>query len=169
MVWQVSSIPTTPEPPPQPGSETDASLYERLCAAIDGGEVTLAFDLRRLRQGDSPVAIQADGNVWFLPSALAVVGGWLAVGKYTDIPSWEVGVPLLVAAVVIHLTVARRYVERRLEKRVAVFARKDVASWRRLWKFGGVMLERGGATPARCAAPDGNWFEFARRLEPKSG
>jgi hypothetical protein len=171
MVWQLSPIqpaplPPAPVPPPAP-RETDESLFDRLRAAMNAGQVSLRLDFKRLRQGDSPVANQADGNVWFIASGAAVALAWLATGKLTHIPGWMVGGPVLLAAIALHFKVARPYVSRRIEKRVYDTGIKDIANWRKLWRFGGVAVVRtDGSAPAECVAPDGNWFEFARRLPP---
>jgi hypothetical protein len=188
MVFQLSSAPTAPAPPP----ETDASLFERLRAGIEHGQVTLDLDFKRLRQGDSPVSVSAYANLWFLGSVVAIVVSSLTTGMILAPPDahhtavaganrsalmgqlfallaggWISGAIVLVLAVIAHIKFARPLVNQRIEKRVLTDALKDVAEWRKLWRFGGVALRRGNNTviPA-CRAPDGNWFDFTRRLPP---
>jgi hypothetical protein len=130
-------------------------LFRELRRLIELGTLRLELDVARLDHIDSPVAVEADSNIW--------VYGLIAV---CAVAFWQGGTGPGVAAIgislVLYFTVARAYVRRRLTRRVHERALGDGEVWRRLWRFGGVTLV--GDRGVRCAAPEGNWMALVRSL-----
>ena len=112
------------------------------------------FDLARLDHVDSPVAVEADSNIWICGLiAICAVVFW----QEGALP----GVAAIVVSLLLYLTARRAYVRRRLIRRVHERALGDGKVRRRLWRFGGVTLVE-GTEP--CTAPHGNWMALVRRL-----
>lgn len=141
-----------------PAQESAAELLAALRQLAMAQEVEIRIEPKRLNHIDSPVAVEADGNIWaygFLVAA--VLAGWqwgLLVGGAT-----------LVLGVLVYMTVGRAYVHRRIERRVRQDALADLAKWRKLWRFSGLTLvaaRRPGV--AVCASPEGNWIAFVRAV-----
>jgi hypothetical protein len=136
----------------EPGEQ---DLFRELRRLVARGTLRLELDLARLDHIDSPVAIEADSNIW--------VYGLIAVCAAVF---WQEGALPGVAASAVSLllysTAGRSYVRRRLIRRVHERGLGDGEVWRRLWRFGGVTLVAEGAE--RCAAPHGNWMALVRRL-----
>src|SRR5437899_4502449 len=132
-------------------------LFRDLRRLIERGELRLELDIERLDHIDSPVAVEADSNIW--------VYGLIVV---CAVAFWQGGTRPGMAAIaislVLYFTVARAYVRRRLRRRVHERALGDGELWRRLWRFGGVTLV--GARDVRCAAPEANWMALVRSLAP---
>jgi hypothetical protein len=122
------------------------------------GRLELHIDPRPLGHIDSPVASEADGNIWIY-ATLAVAGALLL---------WRGLIASLVASalgVAIYFTVGRTYVHRRIERRVRDKALVNLDSWRKLWRFRGLTLvAKGRPDLGACASPDGNWMAFVRAL-----
>lgn len=130
-------------------------LFRELRRLIECGKLRLELDLARLDHIDSPVAVEADSNIWVYGLiVVCAVAFWLG----GTVP----GVAAIAVSLVLYFTVARAYVRRRLTRRVHERALGDGEAWRRLWRFGGVTLVDEGA--ARCAAPEGNWMALVRGL-----
>jgi hypothetical protein len=53
-------------------------------------------------------------------------------------------------------------VHRRIERRVRQDALADLDKWRKLWRFGGLILASAERPEAACASPHGNWMAFVR-------
>lgn len=143
---------------PSAGAESAAELLATLRRLCRDGKVELRIDAKRLDHMDSPVASEADGNIW----AYAVVG--LALGFW-----WWQGMAAALAALVLgivaYLTLGRAYVHRRIERRVRERALESLETWRKLWRFKGLTLVADGhAGTAVCASPDDNWMAFVRKL-----
>lgn len=123
------------------------------------GRLEIRIDPGPLGHIDSPVASEADGNIW--------VYGFIALAM--GLLLWRGVVPallLLAAGVVVYLTLGRAYVYRRIERRVRDKALISLETWRKLWRFPGVTLaakDRPGI--ASCASPEGNWMAFVRSLD----
>jgi hypothetical protein len=134
-------------------------LLRGLRGLIESGAVRLELDLGKLDQMDSPVAVEADSNIWVygaIPFCALV---------FWQFGLWP-GLASIAAGLALYFTVGRAYVRRRLAVRVHERALRNSELWRRLWRFGGVMLID-AANGARCAAPDGNWMALVRaRVEP---
>jgi hypothetical protein len=144
--------------PPAPPAETAEDLLRRLRTLIAEGRVSLAIDPRRLNHMDSPVVVEADTNIWLYGLLAASAVFWWAGGM-------PAGLGALAISIGIYATAGRRYVRRRIERRVHAVALYDVAAWRKLWRFGGVALSAGQGPAARsCAAPAGNWMAFVREM-----
>jgi len=140
---------------------TGQSAGELLAALRRGlaeGSVDLHVEPKRLNHIDSPVAFEADGNIWAY-AALFIAGAlWWRWGM---VP----GLAALALGVIVYLTVGHAYMYRRIERRVRGAALDDLDKWRKLWRFSGLTLtakDRQDVAP--CASPDGNWMAFTRAL-----
>jgi hypothetical protein len=122
------------------------------------GRLELRIDPRPLGHIDSPVASEADGNIWIY-ATLAAAGA---------LSLWRGLVPALVALALgfaLYFTVGRAYVRRQIERRVRDKALVSLDRWRKLWRFRGLTLvAKGRPDLADCASPDGNWMAFVRAL-----
>jgi len=135
-------------------------LFREMRRLIEHGKLRLELDLARLDHIDSPVAVEADSNIWVYGLiAVCAVAFWLG--------GTGPGIAAIAISLVLYFTVARAYVRRRLIRRVHERALGDGEVWRRLWRFGGVTLV--GDRDARCAAPEGNWMALVRTLATCSG
>jgi hypothetical protein len=140
------------------------ALFRELRALLARGRLRLELDLARLDHMDSPVAVEADSNIWVYGAiAVCAVVFW-QFGTYP-------GLAAIAVSLALYFTVARRYVRRRLVRRVHERALGDGEIWRRLWRFGGVTLveEGNGNADGRCIAPQGNWMALVRRLAVNPG
>ena len=144
----------------KPGATTAQESADELLAALRrlaaAKDVEIRIEPKRLNHMDSPVAVEADSNLWaygFLVAAIVVGWRWgLAAGAAT-----------LAFGVLVYLTLGRVYVYRRIERRVRREALEDVVKWRKLWRFSGLTLvAAGGPGIAACASPEGNWMAFVR-------
>lgn len=136
--------------------ETADALLARLRRLDRDGRIEIVIDPRHLDHIDSPVASEADGNIWIYGLILlaVVAGGWKGV---------VAGLAVGAAGVVLYLTVGRAYKHRRIVRRVRERGLESVETWRKLWRFQGLVLQakdRPGL--ADCASPDGNWMGFVR-------
>ena len=144
--------PSDAEAPP----ETADALLARLRRLDRDGRIEIVIDPRQLDHIDSPVASEADGNIWVYGLILlAVLAGW-----------WK-GVPLGFAAAalgaVLYVTAGRAYRHRRIVRRVRARGLESLETWRKLWRFPGLVLKaRDRPGLADCASPDGNWMGFVR-------
>jgi hypothetical protein len=139
-------------------SEAGASageLLRTLRRLLAEGRVALATDAGRLKDLDSPVVVEADTNIWVYSGVAAALAGW---GRWGG----QAALGIAALGALVYATLGRRYVRRRLERRVREEALMDLERWRRLWRFGGVSLSAPGLPD--CRAPEGNWMEFVRRL-----
>jgi hypothetical protein len=143
-------------------SQTAPETAEALLAALrrlEGeGRLVLRIEPGLLTHMDSPVASEADGNIWVYGFLAAAGALWL----------WRGAVPGLVAfgvGLAVYLTLGRRYMHRRIERRVREQALASLDTWRKLWRFRGLTLSaRDRPGLADCASPDGNWMGFVREL-----
>lgn len=145
------------DPSPAPGDSAEALLAA--LRRLDGeGRLEIRIEPRHLGHIDSPVASEADGNIW--------VYGCLAVACALFL--WRGILPGLVGlglGVAVYFTLGRAYIHRRIERRVREKALESLETWRRLWRFRGLTLrarDRPGLVD--CASPDGNWMAFVRAL-----
>lgn len=135
-------------------------LFRELRGLVARGVLRLELDFARLDHIDSPVAVEADSNIWVYALILACVAVFWWGGPW-------LGAPAVAVALALYFTAGRRYVRRRLTRRVHELALADGEAWHRLWRFGGITLvhgQGGDGQEARCAAPDGNWMALVRRL-----
>ncbi len=143
-------------------AETGPETAEALLAALrrlDGeGRLVLRIDPAFLAHMDSPVASEADGNIW--------VYGFLAVAMALFL--WRGVVPglaALAAGLAVYFLLGRPYMHRRIERRVRERALGSLETWRKLWRFRGLTLSaKDRPELADCASPDGNWMAFVRAL-----
>jgi len=137
---------------PPPG-DSPGDLLVALRRLIAEGKVELAVEPKRLNHIDSPVAFEADGNIWAY--------GFLALATVAYFVSGVAAAGVCLAlGVAVYLTLGRAYVHRRIEHRVRGAALTDLDTWRKAWRFAGLTLRRADGT--LCASPDGNWMAFVR-------
>ncbi len=137
-----------------------ADLFRELRRLVASGTLRLELDLARLDHIDSPVAVEADSNIWVYGLLVICVAVFWQAGP---VP----GVVAIAVSLVLYFTLGRRYVRRRLRRRVHERALGDGEIWQRLWRFGGITLvadEAGTGGTQRCVAPQGNWMALVRRL-----
>jgi hypothetical protein len=144
-------VPDLSETPPEA-----AQLLAALRRLAGERKIDIEVDPRRLNHIDSPVASEADGNIW-------VYG---AVGIAALLLWWKGPVPavaVLAVGALLYLTLGRAYVHRRIERRVREKALNDLEVWRKLWRFPGLRLRVAAASEITdCASPEGNWMAFVR-------
>lgn len=151
---------------PRPPDEADVALQE-LRRLHQAGAVAIKIDDKRLRHIDSPVVLESDSVRWLYGIVAATAAAWYFLGTYY-------GVGVAVVGGLIYATLVRRIVHRKLEQRVETVAMADTSTWRKLWRFGGIVLiaenQPGGG---RCEAPKDNWMAFVNGLaggkEPAAG
>jgi len=144
------------ETPAMPSGDSAAELLVALRRLAVAQQVEIRVEPKRLNHIDSPVAYEADGNIWaYAFLAAAALAGW----------RWGVlaGGATLALGIVVYLTLGRAYVHRRIERRVRGDALESLEKWGKLWRFGGLTLIAAGRRDvAACASPDGNWMGFVR-------
>jgi hypothetical protein len=140
-----------------PSVESETELLARLDALVEARQITLALVRGKLGHLDFPLALEADGNRWAYPLFLVAGITWWQFGT-------ALGIAAMAAAAVIYQTLGRAYMARRLERRIRERGLKETETWRRLWRFGGVILipAEGGRAP--CQGPDGNWMALVRAV-----
>jgi hypothetical protein len=139
-------------------TETDAGLFADLRRLHAAGALALELDHRRLSHIDSPVAVEAESN-------RIVYGGLVLTGLVWWFFGAWVGMAVAAACLLFYLTFGKADVRRRTARRVEERALADLAAWRKLWRFGGVVLVA-RHDRRRCAAPQDNWMQFVRELGP---
>jgi hypothetical protein len=132
---------------------TDAEYLPELRRLIVDGRVRLDFDAKHLRGMDSPVAIEAETGRW----ALVMV---VVVGLAFWWQGWQAGLAAGVVMAAIYLTLGRRRMADNLRKRIMEKALHDITTWRKLWRHGGVSLQRQTPGTATCQAPGDSWIRF---------
>lgn len=142
-------------------TRTDTELLAALRASLRAGTVELRLDARRLDLVDSPVSVQAESTRWLYGMVVATGAAWWWGGQVA-------GLAVAAASVGCWFLWVRRDVARRIRRRVETVALDDAATWRRLWRHGGLALGLAGGGAA-CAAPDGNWMQFVRDLDRAAG
>jgi hypothetical protein len=104
---------------------------------------------------DSPVNVEAEGNQWAYSIVALTLVLAIALG-------YKVGLAVGLLGIVLYYTVAMHVMRGRIRRRVHETALRELALWRKLWRFGGVALAATADSGRRCAAPEGNWHEFVR-------
>ena len=147
----------------QPTSGQSAGeLLAALRRGVAEGRVDLRVEPKRLNHIDSPVTVEADGNIWAYAALFIAAVLWWRWGTVS-------GLAALALGVVVYLTLGRAYMYRRIERRVRGAALDDLEKWRKLWRFSGLTLtakDRRDLAP--CASPDGNWMAFTRALSAEA-
>lgn len=139
--------------------ESASELLAALRRMQTDGKVELRIVPRELHHIDSPVTVEADGNIWAYAFLFAAALVWWEWGM-------AAGLATLGAGVVIYLSFGRAYVYRRIERRVREDALHDPEKWRKLWQFRGLTLVATARSDvAACTSPDGNWMAFTRDLK----
>lgn len=138
-----------------PTEETAEKLFSTLHRLRADGKVALRLDYKRLSHMDSPVGSEADGNIWAYGCLALTAAAWWFRG-------WQVAVAIAVAGVLAYFTLGRLYMHRRIRRRVDDKGLADLALWRRMWNFGGIVLVP--TAGEECAAPQGNWMALVRNL-----
>ena len=154
---------------PRPLDEADVALQE-LRRLHQAGAIAIKIDDKRLRHIDSPVVRESDSVRWLYGIVAVTAAAWYFLGMYY-------GIGVAVVGGLAYATLVRRMVHRRLEQRVETVALADTSTWRKLWRFGGVVLiaqaQPGGQQGGRCEAPKDNWMTFVNGLaggkEPAAG
>jgi hypothetical protein len=139
---------------PPPDSET--ALLRQLDELVAAGRIALAIDRRKLTHIDFPLGLDSDGNLWAYPLVLASALAWWFGGIW-------IGLGAAVAAAAIYQIFGRAFMARRLERRIRERGLKNTETWRKLWRFGGVVLTPADGPP--CQGPDGNWMALVRATE----
>jgi hypothetical protein len=109
---------------------------------------------------DFPLGLEADGNRWAYAIVILVVAIWWFLGIYA-------GVGSAIAGFALYQTFGQRYVERRLQARIHDRGLAEIDTWRKLWRFGGVVLTD-RATGKTCLGPEGRWMAFVQDMSPPS-
>jgi len=152
--------PVAPAPPTAAAPavvETAEELFQKLQALHAAGRFRVELDTKHLIKIDSPVSVEAEGNIWVYGFAAASVVLGFALG-------WTIGLAAGGLGIVFYLTLGKAFISRRIERRVREKALAELSLWRKLWSYGGVVLATTSEGSERCAAPDGNWLEFVRSL-----
>lgn len=136
---------------------SDSELLSALRASLREGRVELRLDAIRLDKQDSPVSVQAESTRWLYGLILASAAAWWWGGP-------AAGLAAGAASIACWFLWVRRDVARRIRGRVETVALDDTTTWRQLWRHGGLALVAPGGVA--CAAPDGNWMQFVRDLDP---
>jgi hypothetical protein len=107
-------------------------LFRELRALLARGKLRLELDLARLDHIDSPVAVEADSNIWVYGAIAVCAAAFWQGGTYP-------GIAAIAISLALYFTVARRYVRRRLVRwwRRALVAPRTAASRRRAigWRW----------------------------------
>jgi hypothetical protein len=137
-------------------AESATDLFRELLQFYRGGRVALRCDFKRLQHIDSPVAREADGNIWaYAVLAAAVIALWRG--------GWWVALAVAAAGVAVYFSAGQAYVRRRIRRRIDEHALMSLDDWQRLWRFGGIeLVPQDGGAP--CPAPQGNWMALVRGL-----
>jgi hypothetical protein len=156
--------PAPPENPrpavAQPSGPDERELLARLRALHEAGRVTVTVNRAKLTHMDFPLGLEADGNIWVYGMVPVIIAIWWFLGIYAGIGSGVVGY-------LIYRTLGHRYIERRLLARIHDKGLGEIDNWRKLWRFGGVILTD-AATGETCLGPEGRWMGFVQAVDAKS-
>ena len=137
-------------------AQEDEQAYDRLCAAIESGQVRVFSDPRVLDFSGSPVHRPWDH---LLPLTVLMTLALLIL----LLAGVVVGIIVTTLFVFAHLYGNRHYVAWRLRGRVVQALVRDYASFQGLWALGGIALVMTGGGESPCLAPKGDWRKFIRR------
>ncbi len=143
--------------PPQPSGPDEREMLARLRTFQETGRVRVTVNRKKLSHMDFPLGLEADGNRWAYAIVLIIVAVWWFLGIYPGIAS-------AVAGFLLYQTLGQRYVERRLQARIHDKGLSDIDTWRKLWRFGGVVLTD-PASGQTCLGPDGRWMGFVQAVD----
>jgi hypothetical protein len=142
-----------------PESDERALLAE-LRRLVGSGAVRLELDRRKIEHIDFPLAVQADGNRWIYAAAALTALAFWRLGLVA-------GVAAAIAGFVLYRTLGLRFMARRLDARIRERGLYSVDQWRRLWRFGGVVLTGPDGTP--CQGPAQSWMAMVRAITRTAG
>lgn len=134
----------------------DQELHHRLVTAHDNGQVVIFTNFEHLNRGGSPVFSVFD-NVGPL---LFMILGSVAL-LFTSL---LVGVGTLLASALFYIFAVRPWIARRLRERTVDQMLSGLPAWRRLWRFGGVVVALTSNPRIGCAAPHSDWRSLARKF-----
>src|ERR1700680_4795147 len=123
---------TSPAPAAAP-TESAEMLLAALRRLDREGRIEIRVDPRRLDHIDSPVASEAEGNIWIYPAIGLALLAWWWKGMLPSVATMGVGVAL-------YLSLGRAYLHRRIERRVHERALLSLETWRKLWRFNGLTM-----------------------------
>lgn len=142
--------------PEGPRFSSDVEYLPELRRLIVEGRVRLDFDAPHLRGMDSPVAVEAEVSRW---AYLMVIASGLAF--------WWLGWPGALGTIATiglgYVTLGHRWIASNQRRRIMDIALKEIGTWRKLWRHGGVSLSRVSdvKSPAiTCRAPTESWVRF---------
>ena len=158
----MSMLHPVPPPPPEtkrpatpvPSGPDERDILARLRALHEDGRIKVTVNRAKLSHMDFPLGLEADGNRWAYAIVIVVVAIWWFLGLYP-------GVASAIAGFALYQTVGQRYVERRLQARIHDRGLAEIDTWRKLWRFGGVVLTD-PATGRTCLGPEGRWMAFVQ-------
>ena len=144
---------------PAAPADSASALFAALGRLVREDKITLRLDFGKLAELDSPVASEADGNMWAYGGVALVLIAWRFAG-------WQIALGVAITGLALYFTLGRVYIHRRIRHRVETKALPSLETWQELWRFGGISLipEDGQA----CAAPRGNWMALVRDLSDRS-
>ena len=108
--------------------ETADALLARLRRLDRDGRIAIVIDPRHLDHIDSPVASEADGNIWVFGLILLAVAG----GAWQGVP---VGLAVAALGLLLYFTAGRAYKHRRIVRRVHETGLDSLETWRKVWRF----------------------------------
>ena len=144
-------------PAPRPTGPDERDILVRLRALHEDGRIKVTVNRAKLSHMDFPLGLEADGNRWAYAIVLAIIPIWWFLGTYAGIAGVLFGFAL-------YQTVGQRHVERRLQARIHDRGLAEIDDWRKLWRFGGVILTD-PASGRTCLGPEGRWMAFVQDMD----
>jgi hypothetical protein len=134
----------------------EEELFAAMKAAYEHHMLDALGNMKMLNQPNSPLF-----NPWdnVAPLLVLILGSLFVMMVYKLL--W--GTLALLAACVLYLFVVRPWVAWRLHTRLVALLLRDLATFKYLWKMGGVSLVWAGYPPDFCHGPKGDWQKFAER------
>jgi hypothetical protein len=136
--------------------DSEANLLSRLETLVRTERLHLEIDRRKMAHLDFPLASEIDGNIFVYPSlAISALIGWTM--------GMAAAAAAVAASFLCYQTLGKRFIERRLRRRILDRGLTELTLWRSLWRFGGVIL----STPdgqMSCQGPQESWSQFVSRL-----
>jgi len=133
--------------------ETDTEYLAKLRELVAAGTVRIKFDVKKLRGMDSPVVVIAETERWAMGMVALCGAIWWFLGIWPAAAAFTL-------CVVAYAAWGRRGIGRNIERRIHEKALMDIAVWRRLWQYGGIVLESVNGQAVSCPAPGGSWIQF---------
>ena len=153
--------PSAPESPAQTApaapSPDERDMLARLRVLHEAARLRVAVNRAKLSHMDFPLGLEADGNRWAYAIVIVVGLVWWRFGVYP-------GVASAAAGFLLYQTVAQRWIARRLERRIHDRGLAEIDTWRKLWRFGGVILTD-PASGETCQGPEGRWMAFVAKAD----